>query len=64
MLKKIISTTVLAVLVAAYAAIAATLWMQSVQHGSLAGAVFFGFLATFGSYMTVALPALHWQTYK
>lgn len=64
MLKKVISTAILAVLVAAYAAIAATLWMQSVQHGSLAGAVFFGFLATFGSYMTVALPALHWQTYK
>ena len=64
MLKKVISTAILAVLVAAYAAIAATLWMQSVECGSLAGAVFFGFLATFGSYMTVALPALHWQTYK
>lgn len=64
MLKKIVSTAILAVLVAAYAAISFILCVQSVEYGSLVGTVFFTFLATFGGYMSVALPVLHWQTYK
>lgn len=64
MVKKIVSTAILAVLVAAYAALSFVLCVQSVECGSLVGTVFFAFLATFGGYMSVALPALHWQTYK
>ena len=64
MLKKIVSTAILAVLVAAYATLAFVLCVQSIEHGSLVGTVFFTFMAAFGGYMTVALPVLHWQTYK
>ena len=64
MLKKIVSTAILAVLMAAYAVIAAKLCVQSVEYGSLVGTVFFAFLATFSGYMSAVLPVLHWQTYE
>lgn len=64
MVKKVVSTAIVAVLVAAYAALAFVLCVQSIENHSLVGTVFFAFLATFGGYMAVALPALHWQTYE
>lgn len=64
MVKKVVSTAILAVLVAAYAALSFVLCVQSIENHSLVGTVFFTFLATFGGYMSVALPVLHWQTYE
>lgn len=64
MVKKVVSTAILAVLVVAYATLSFMLCVQSIECGSLLGTVFFTFLAAFGGYMSVALPVLHWQTYK
>ena len=64
MVKKVVSTAIVAVLVAAYTALSFMLCVQSIENGSLLGTVLFAFLATFGGYMSVALPVLHWQTYK
>ena len=62
--KKVVSTAILAVLMAAYAVLSFVLCVQSIENGSLLGTVLFAFLAAFGGYMTIALPVLHWQTYK
>ena len=64
MVKKVVSTAIVAALVAAYTALSFMLCVQSIESGSLLGTVIFMFLATFGGYMSVALPVLHWQTYK
>ena len=64
MVKKVVSTAIVAVLVAAYTALSFMLCVQSIENASLLGTVLFAFLATFGGYMSVALPVLHWQTYK
>lgn len=64
MVEKIVSTIWVFVLVAAYAVVTALLCIQSAQHGSEFGTILFGFIAVFSGYMTVALPVLHWQTYK
>lgn len=64
MVKKVVSTAIVAVLVAAYTALSFMLCVQSIASGSLLGTVFFTFLAAFGGYMSIALPVLHWQTYE
>lgn len=64
MVEKIVSTLWVFVLVATYTVAATLLCVQSINQGSLLGTVFFAFIAVFSGYMSVALPVLHWQTYK
>lgn len=64
MLEKIVSTLWVLVLVATYTVAATLLCVQSAQQGSLFGTILFAFIAVFSGYMTIALPVLHWQTYK